>query len=356
LYYDGTLRPGTERVVATLAAPPKSSLEDKFGRRIRNLRISITDRCNFRCTYCMPAEGLDWLPKAEILTYEEIARLVRLFVSMGIEEVRLTGGEPTVRRDLPALIRMLAPMRHDGLKSLSVTTNGILLEKLAGQLADAGLTRINVSLDTLDPEKFYAITRRRALDQVLDGLAALERYPSISPIKVNAVAIRGFTSEDDVLALAGLARRKPYVMRFIEYMPLDAEGNWNMEMVIGGEELRAIVDRRWPLVPVADIDPSSTSVVYRFADGAGEMGFINPVSQPFCATCDRIRLTADGQLRTCLFSIDETDLKTPLRQGASDGELEEIVRAAVYEKEKKHRINEGEAFQRASRSMSQIGG
>ena len=304
----------------------------------------------------MPAEGLDWLPKEQILTYEEIERIVRLFVKLGIEEVRLTGGEPTVRRDLPALIRMLAPLRALGLKSLSLTTNGILLEKLAEPLADAGLTRINVSLDTLDPEKFFAITRRRALDQVLAGLAALERFPQISPIKVNAVAIRGFTTEDDVLALAELARRKPYVMRFIEYMPLDADGNWNHEQVMTGEELRAMVDRKWPLVPVAGIDPSSTSVVYRFADGMGEMGFINPVSQPFCATCDRIRMTADGQLRTCLFSVDETDLKAPLRAGASDEELETVVRAAVWEKEKKHKINEGEAFQRASRSMSQIGG
>jgi GTP 3',8-cyclase len=343
-------------VVATLAAPPTSYLKDRFGRAIRNLRVSITDRCNFRCTYCMPAEGLDWLPKQEILTYEEIERIIRLFVQLGIEEVRLTGGEPTVRRDLPTLIRMLSPLREQGLKSLSLTTNGILLEKLAGPLAEAGLTRINVSLDTLDPEKFHTITRRRALDQVLGGLEALERYPQISPIKVNAVAIRGFTSEEDVLALAGLARRKPYVMRFIEYMPLDAEGNWNLEQVLTGDELRAIIERKWPLVPVTGIDPSSTSVVYRFADGAGEMGFINPVSHPFCATCDRIRLTADGQLRTCLFSIDETDLKTPLRNGASDSELEAVVRAAVWEKEKKHKINEGDAFQRASRSMSQIGG
>ena len=332
------------------------TVRDTRGRMLRDLRVSVTDRCNFRCTYCMPAEGLDWLPKDQVLTYEEIERIVRLFVRLGIEEVRLTGGEPTVRRDLPTLIGMLAPLREIGMKSLSLTTNGILLEKLAGPLAEAGLTRINVSLDTLDPEKFFAITRRRALDQVLTGLEALERYPQISPIKVNAVAIRGFTLDEDVLALAALARRKPYVIRFIEYMPLDADGNWNLDQVLTGEELRAIIDQKWPLVPVAGIDPSSTSVVYRFADGAGEMGFINPVSQPFCATCDRIRLTADGQLRTCLFSLDETDLKTPLRNGASESDLEEVVRAAVWEKEKKHKINEGEAFQRASRSMSQIGG
>ncbi len=329
---------------------------DGFGRIIRNLRVSITDRCNFRCTYCMPAEGLDWLPKTQILTYEEIQRLVQLFVRLGIEEIRLTGGEPTVRKDLPSLIRLLAPLQSEGMKSLSITTNGILLDKLAGPLAEAGLTRINVSLDTLDPDKFHQITRRRALDQVMSGLEALERYPSIRPIKVNVVAIRGFTTETDVLALAELARRKPYSVRFIEYMPLDADGNWQSDLVMSGEELRQIIDRKWPLDRVAGIDPSSTSVVYRFADGRGEMGFINPVTEPFCATCDRIRLTADGQLRTCLFSIDETDLKTPLREGASDAEMESIVRAAVWLKEKKHKINEGDAFQRASRSMSQIGG
>lgn len=304
----------------------------------------------------MPEEGLDWLPKSEILTYEEIDRLSRLFVRLGVEEIRLTGGEPTIRRDLPVLVRRLSALHDHGLKSLSLTTNGILLHKLAAPLAEAGLTRINVSLDTLDPEKFWAITRRRALDQVLAGLEVLEQYPSIHPIKVNAVAVRGFTSETDVLALAALARRKPYVMRFIEFMPLDADGNWNTEQVISGEELRQIVHRRWPLLQVGDIDPSSTSKVYRFADGQGEMGFINPVTEPFCATCDRIRLTADGQLRTCLFSVDETDLKTPLRSGATDLELEQVIRAAVWTKEKKHKINEGDAFQRASRSMSQIGG
>jgi GTP 3',8-cyclase len=340
-----------------LATPPTTGrLVDAFGRTIRNLRVSITDRCNFRCTYCMPAEGLDWLPRAEILTYEEIERLVRLFVRLGIEEVRLTGGEPTVRKDLPQLVRMLAPLQAEGLRSLSLTTNGILLDKLAGPLADAGLTRINVSLDTLDPDKFHQITRRNALHQVMRGLEALERYPSISPIKVNAVAIRGFTTDDDVLALAELARRKPYVVRFIEYMPLDAEGNWQHDLVMSGDELRGIIDRRWPLEKVPGIDPSSTSVVYRFADGRGEMGFINPVTEPFCATCDRIRLTADGQLRTCLFSIDETDLKAPLRNRATDLEVEQVIRAAVWKKEKKHKINEGDAFQRASRSMSQIGG
>jgi cyclic pyranopterin phosphate synthase len=343
--------------IAALSEPPAAGpLVDSYGRLIRNLRVSITDRCNFRCTYCMPEEGLDWLPREEILSYEEIARLTALFVRLGVEEVRITGGEPTVRKGLPTLIEMLAPLRERGLRSLSMTTNGILLPKLAGPLAAAGLTRINVSLDTLDPEKFWAITRRRALDQVLAGLEALEAYPTVRPIKVNAVAVRGFTAPDDVLALAALARRKPYVVRFIEFMPLDADGNWNADQVLSGDELRRIVDARWPLEKVGGIDPSSTSVVYRFADGQGEMGFINPVSQPFCATCDRIRLTADGHLRTCLFSIDETDLKGPMRAGASDADVERLIRRAVWAKEKKHKINEGAAFQRASRSMSQIGG
>lgn len=328
-------------------------LRDSFGRFMRNLRISVTDRCNFRCQYCMPAEGLRWLPRAEILTFEEIERLARLFVRLGIEEIRLTGGEPTLRRGLPDLVRMLA--RIPGLKSLSITTNGYLLKQLAGLLAEAGLTRINVSLDTLSREKFEYITRRDYLHRVLEGLEELEKYPTIRPIKVNAVAIRNFT-EEEVLDFARLARRKPYVVRFIEYMPLDAEGNWDLSKVLTGAEIKRIIESWKPLVKVTDIDPSSTSQVYRFADGVGEIGFINPVSEPFCATCDRIRLTADGFLRTCLFSVEETNLRDAIRAGCSDEVLEEIIRRAVWKKEKKHRINEGEQFQRASRSMSQIGG
>ena len=331
-------------------------LRDSFGRLITNLRISIIDRCNFRCTYCMPEEGLDWLPNEAILTVDEIERVTRLFVRLGIEEVRLTGGEPTLRHNLPEIVRRLAPLAEAGLRSLSLTTNGILLPRLAPVLAAAGLTRINVSLDTLDQKRFWQITRRDALDKVLAGLDALEAYPSISPIKVNAVAVRGFTREEDVLALAGLARRKPYVMRFIEFMPLDADGSWDTAQVLPGDEVRAIIHARWPLEEIPGQDPSSTAVTYRFVDGLGDVGFINPVTHPFCRTCDRIRLTADGQLRTCLFSIDETDLKGPMRAGADDAELERRIRLAVWGKEQKHRINEGEAFQRASRSMSQIGG
>jgi cyclic pyranopterin phosphate synthase len=265
--------------------------------------------------------------------------------------VRLTGGEPLVRRDLPRLIEKLAAI--DGLESLSLTTNGFLLRQMAGELVAAGLRRINISLDTPVREKFAHITRRDALPQVLEGLEECERYPELRPIKVNAVAIRGF-SEDDVLAFAELARRKPYVVRWIEFMPLDAEGNWDRDDVLTGNEIRAIIESRYPLVPIAD-DRIATAQRFAFADGAGEVGFVNPVSEPFCATCDRIRLTADGQFRTCLFSTWETDLRAPLRSGAADAELERVIREAVWRKELKHHINDA-GFQRASRSMSQIGG
>jgi len=337
---------GTER-------PRSGPLVDSYGRRIRNLRISVTDRCNFRCVYCMPAEGLTWLPRGDLLSYEEIERLVRLAVGMGVEEIRLTGGEPLVRRDLPELIRRLAPI--EGLTSLSLTTNGYLLKEQARGLAEAGLRRINISLDSLDHEKFYTLTRRDSLPKVLDGLAEIERYPAVSPIKINAVAIRGF-SEAETVEFARLARRKPYEVRWIEFMPLDADQSWTKEDVLTGAELRALIEEVFPLVPVPGRDPSSTSRVYRFADGApGTVGFINPVSEPFCAQCDRVRLTAEGAFRTCLFSTVETDLRGPLRNGASDAELEQIIRAATWEKELKHYIGD-KRFQRANRSMSMIGG
>jgi cyclic pyranopterin phosphate synthase len=338
---------------SALSAVP-TRLVDAYGRQMGDLRISITDRCNFRCVYCMPEEGLKWLRNDKILTFEEIARLARLFVGMGIKGLRLTGGEPTVRAGLPDLIRMLSPLRDEGLESLSLTTNGFRLEQLAGQLAEAGLTRINVSLDSLVREKFHRITRRDCLERVLGGLEELEKHPTIRPIKVNAVAIRGFT-EEEVIPFAELARRKGYVVRFIEFMPLDADGRWRREQVLAGREIYQMIDAWKPLVPVAT-DPSSTSRLYRFADGVGEIGFINPVSEPFCSRCDRLRLTADGQIRTCLFSIDEWDLRAPLREGASDEQLAAIIQDAVAHKELKHKINEGPAFQRASRSMSQIGG
>jgi cyclic pyranopterin phosphate synthase len=326
-------------------------LTDSWGREIRSLRVSVTDKCNFRCKYCMPAEGLEWLPRDEILDFEEIQRLVAVLASMGVDEVRLTGGEPLVRRDLPVLVELLA--HTHGVRDLSLTTNGVLLDRFAEPLVEAGLKRLNVSLDSLSHVRFAEITRRDALDKVLAGLAEAERYPELRPIKVNCVAIRGFT-EEEVPALAELARRKPYVVRFIEFMPLDADEAWREDEVLTGGEIRALIEERWPLEEIP-AKASSTARRFRFADGAGEIGFVNPVSEPFCSSCDRIRLTADGQLRTCLFSRREWDLKAPLREGASDDELASLLRFAVRHKELKHKINEP-GFVRASRSMSQIGG
>lgn len=328
-------------------------LVDSYGRRIKSMRISITDKCQFRCTYCMPAEGLPWLKKAEILSYEEITRIARVAVNIGIEQIRLTGGEPLVRRDVPELVRQLRQL--EGLRSLSLTTNGVLLKGLAGPLAEAGLSRINVSLDSLLREKFAQLTRRDQLHRVLEGLEELEKYPSIHPIKVNAVAMRGF-SEEEVLDFVALARRKAYVVRWIEFMPLDADQIWRKEDILTGGEIKAIVEATYgPLVPITTGDPSETARRYTFSDGIGEIGFINPVSEPFCASCDRIRLTADGQLRTCLFATEETDLRAVIRSDASDDDLAATLRQAVWHKELKHYIGD-KRFKRANRSMSMIGG
>jgi len=326
-------------------------LEDGHGRLIGDLRVSVTDRCNFRCQYCMPAEGLPWLDRSELLSFEEIERLVRLFVALGIGDVRLTGGEPLARRELPKLVGMLSAI--GGLEDLSLTTNGYMLERYAGALAAAGLRRINVSLDSLSRDRFFQITRRDALPQVIAGLAALERYPQFSPVKVNCVAMRGFT-EAEVLPFAELARRKPYQVRFIEFMPLDADHAWDQDKVLTGAEIRTMIDAVYPLEPLGR-QSHATARVYRFRDGAGEIGFVNPVSEPFCADCNRIRLTAEGKLRTCLFSLHETDLRDPLRAGADDAELESLIREAVWRKELKHHVSEP-GFRQPARTMSQIGG
>jgi len=331
-----------------VVSPP---LRDGHGRLIGDLRVSVTDRCNFRCQYCMPAEGLPWLERAEILTFEEIARVVGVFASMGVGDVRLTGGEPLVRREFPVLARMLAEI--EDVHELSVTTNGFLLTRDAERLVRAGIDRFNVSVDSLQRDRFYELTRRDALDQVLAGLEILAAFPEAHPIKVNAVAIRGFT-EQEVLPFAELARRTPYEIRFIEFMPLDADHKWDRSRVLTGDEIRAEIESVYPLVPDPR-EPSATARIYRFADGQGKIGFINPISEPFCADCNRVRLTADGRLRTCLFSLNETDLREPLRTGASDQDLEEIIRAAVWRKELKHHVGEP-GFIQPARSMSAIGG
>jgi GTP 3',8-cyclase len=326
-------------------------LYDGHGRRIADLRVSVTDRCNFRCQYCMPAEGLPWLQRAEILTFEEIERLVRLMAAMGIEDVRLTGGEPLVRRDFPALVAMLA--RIEGVSDLSLTTNGYLLERDADALVAAGIQRVNVSIDSLQRDRFFRMTRRDSLPQVLAGLETIARYPEVRPIKVNAVAMRGFT-EEEAVPFAEFARSTAFQVRFIEFMPLDGDHAWTPDSVLSGEELRRIIDAVYPL-EATPREPSATARVFRFKDGKGEIGFINPVSEPFCADCNRIRLTAEGKLRTCLFSLHETDLRDPLRAGASEDELEKIIRDAVWRKELKHHVGE-KGFRQPPRTMSAIGG
>jgi len=330
---------------------PREILFDGHGRRISDLRVSVTDRCNFRCQYCMPADGLPWLERSEILSFEEIERLVRVLAEMGVTDLRLTGGEPLVRRDFPRLVSMLAAV--PGIEDLSLTTNAYLLERDADALVEAGITRVNVSIDSLQRDRFFQLTRRDSLPQVLRGLEAIGRQERVRPIKVNAVALRGFT-EEEALPFAEFARSTSYQVRFIEFMPLDGDHAWSRDQVLSGEEIRAIIDRVHPLEEVPR-EPHATARVFRFADGRGEIGFINPVSEPFCADCNRIRLTADGKLRTCLFSLHETDLREVLRGGASDDELETVVRNAVWRKELKHHVGEP-GFRQPPRTMSAIGG
>jgi cyclic pyranopterin phosphate synthase len=330
---------------------PEGRLRDGHGRAISDLRVSVTDRCNFRCQYCMPPEGMPWVDREEILRFEEIERLVRVFVGLGIEDVRLTGGEPLVRRGFPALVEMLAAI--GGIRDLSLTTNGYLLERHAEALVRAGIGRVNVSIDSLQRDRFFQITRRDALDQVLRGLEAIAAYPQVAPVKVNAIAMRGF-SEAEIERFCDFARTTSFQVRFIEFMPLDAERAWTPESVLAGEEIRGMIEAIHPLLELPR-EPGATARVYRFADGRGEIGFINPVSEPFCADCNRIRLTSEGRLRTCLFSLHETDLRGPLRAGAGDDELEGLIREAVWRKELKHRVNEP-GFRQPARTMSAIGG
>jgi cyclic pyranopterin phosphate synthase len=299
----------------------------------------------------MPAEGMEWLDRSDILSFEEIERLVRSFARLGVTDVRLTGGEPLARREFPRLVSMLR--RIDGIADLAVTTNGYLLERDAAALVDAGIDRVNVSVDSLARDRFHEITRRDALPQVLRGLEAIAAYERVHPIKVNAVAIRDFT-EDEVYRFAEMARSTDYQVRFIEFMPLDGDRAWEPDAVLTGAEVRELIEARYPLEALPR-EPHATARVYRFADGQGEIGFINPVSEPFCADCNRLRLTADGKLRTCLFSIRETDLREPMRAGASDDELTAILRDAAWRKELKHHVNEP-GFVAPPRTMSAIGG
>ena len=333
----------------TTPPPTAGPLVDTLGRVADDLRVSVTDRCNFRCTYCMPAEGLVWLPKPEILTFEEITRLVGVFTGLGVRSLKLTGGEPTVRADLPVLVRMLREANPD--VDMSLTTNGLLLDRMAQTLADAGLTRVTVSCDSLLRHRFAEMTRRDALERVLSGLEAAEAA-RLTPIKLNVVVIGG-TNDDEALEFARFARRTGYEVRFIEYMPLDADHAWERAKVVPSARLLQRIDAEHPLAPDHGPEPATT---YRFADGApGAVGVIPSVTEPFCDTCNRLRLTADGQFRSCLFSLDETDLRDPMRAGATDQELESLIREGTWRKWEGHRINHPD-FVRPARSMSMIGG
>lgn len=330
--------------------PLPDRLVDGFGRVHSNLRVSITDRCNFRCVYCMPEE-MEFYPKEQILSYEEIVRVVRIASGLGVDKVRLTGGEPLVRRDLPKLIRGLLDLGT--LKDLSLTTNGARLEAMGQELWDVGLRRINVSLDSLDPTRFAELTRRPLFDAVMRGLEAAARV-GFEPIKVNAVAMRDFT-EGELLAFADLARERRFQVRFIEFMPLDGDDAWDHAKVLTAEEILDGIGARYPLERVTPVGSSDPATVYRFADGQGEIGVIPTVTEPFCATCNRIRLTADGKLRNCLFSMEEIDLKRPMRAGASDEEIAWKFVDSVRGKWAGHLINQTE-FRKPERNMSQIGG
>ena len=327
-------------------------LKDSFGRPIRDLRISITDRCNFRCFYCMPKEAMEWQPKAEILHYEEIITLAEVFVGLGVNRLRVTGGEPMVRRDIETLIARLA--RIEGVADLAMTTNAHFLRGRAQGLREAGLQRLTVSLDSLEPERFALLTGRNELRQVLDGIdAAIEA--GLQPVKVNSVVIRGI-NDDQVVNFAAFAREKGVSVRFIEFMPLDNGQVWRRELVMPGEEVRAHINAIYPLEAVRATSLSETARRWRFADGApGEVGFINPVTQPFCGHCSRIRLTADGMIRTCLFSNVEHNIKQLLRAGASRDDLVEFIIKTVEKKEARHHINDPE-FVQPLRTMSCIGG
>lgn len=331
---------------------PNLPLVDALGRVHTNLRLSVTDRCNIRCFYCMPDENVRFRPRREILSFEEIVRFARVSASLGVNKLRLTGGEPLVRADLHKLVRQLAAI--PGIRDIALTTNGILLEEQAQGLKDAGLSRLNISLDSLSEETFRRIARRDGLDRVLAGIHAAKRV-GFERIRLNAVAIKGIT-EPEVVPLARFARENQMEMRFIEFMPLDAEQHWQHDQVLSGEEIRRQIEEAiGPLEAAARPDPSQPATDFRFTDGSGTVGFINPVTQPFCEDCNRLRLTAEGQIRNCLFSTVEWDARALLRGSGTDEELAELIRDCVRAKKPGHGIDSSD-FVRPERAMYQIGG
>ncbi|HKA05271.1 MAG TPA: GTP 3',8-cyclase MoaA [Acidimicrobiales bacterium] len=332
-----------------------ADLVDPFGRTIRDLRISVTDRCNFRCTYCMPEEGMTWLPREDLLTFEEIDRLARVFVErFDVDGIRLTGGEPTVRAHLPVLVEKLAAVRMaSGAKpDLSITTNGATFRLLAHGLRHAGLDRVNISLDSLRPERFHAMTRRDELHRVLDGIDAAQEA-GFAPVKLNVVLQRG-VNEDEIVDFATFGRTRGVHVRFIEFMPLDASGAWRAGDVVGQDEIVSAIDAVYPLEPVEGRGAAPADR-WRYVDGEGQVGVIPSVTKPFCGDCDRVRLTAEGQFRTCLFETREFDLRALLRGGATDDDLAAEIERAVGTKWAGHAIGRV-TFRRPNRSMSQIGG
>jgi cyclic pyranopterin phosphate synthase len=337
-------------VAVAQGMPVEGPLVDRYGRVHDDLRLSVTDRCNLRCVYCMPTEGMTFLPRSEILSFEEIVRVAGVARDLGVASVRITGGEPLVRRGIVDLVARVASL---GFADVSLTTNGILLPPIADELAAAGLGRVNVSCDSLRPERFGEIRRRGTLSDVLGAMAAAERV-GLAPVKVNVVLLRG-RNDDEILDFAAFARDTGRVVRFIEYMPLDAEGAWDRAQLVPGREIFETVHARWALVPVGDEGSPAPATRYRFADGGGEIGLISSVTEPFCGTCNRLRLTADGGIRNCLFSDAEHPVRDLLREGGTDEDVAMLFRRAVWGKLPGHGINEP-GFLRPRRSMSMIGG
>lgn len=330
----------------------QKALIDSFRRKINYLRISVTDRCNLRCVYCMPEKGIKTCHPALILSYEEIVRFARIAVGRGIRKIRITGGEPLVRRGLPELVRKLSAT--GGLEDLGLTTNGVLLKEYAHELCQAGLKRINVSLDSLRPDRYYEITRGAKLIKVLEGLEEVEKT-SMRPIKINVVAIRG-RNDDEINDFARLAMNRPYQVRFIEFMPMDGEGRWSKEQYLPAWEIMERISSWAKLIPVEQKGLQGPAKLFRFEGGCGEIGFISPISDhDFCSNCNRLRLTADGKLRSCLFSDAETDLRAVLRGGADDEAIGQLLDRVISFKPEKHLINEG-LLKKCSRTMSLIGG
>jgi GTP 3',8-cyclase len=345
-----SVRPHRSALEREATMPTQGPLIDRYGRVHSDLRLSVTDRCNLRCVYCMPEEGLSFLPRAELLTFDEITRVARVAKGLGVTALRITGGEPLVRKGLPSLVAQLSEL---GFEDLAMTTNGTELAGTAGDLARAGLRRVNVSCDSLQPERFAAIRRRGSLPVVLDAMRAAEQA-GLTPLKVNVVLLRG-QNDDEILDFASFARATGRIVRFIEFMPLDAEGNWGRDRLVPGREVFERIAAVYPLEPLTEPTGAAPAERFRFADGRGEIGLISSVTEPFCGTCNRLRVTADGALRNCLFSDDERTVRDLLRSGGTDADLALLFRETVWAKFPGHGINEP-GFLSPTRSMSMIGG